>query len=70
MKKRNEEFLENVLFLLRVSILVYVVFCVIMWAYYMVTLHQIPNDCSVLSFSAHIGFIVLLLILMLLVVCT
>ena len=70
MKKRIEELLKNILFLLRVSILVYVVFCVIMWAYYMVTLHQIPNDCSVRSFSAHIGFIVLLLILMLLMICT
>ena len=70
MSDKIENLIENIKALFRIIVLVYILFCIIMWAYYMTTLHQVPSDCSFFSFSAHIGFIFLILILMILLVCT
>ena len=55
---------------LRVAVWSYLLFCVVMWCYYMITSHEISNNCSFFSFSAHIGFLILVLILILLMICT
>ncbi len=66
-----EEYLGNkVGNLLRIIVWAYLIFCVLSWGYFMITTQEIPNDCSFFSLSAHIGFMVLLLILMLLMICT
>ena len=70
MNDKIENFIENIKGVLRIIALVYILFCIIMWAYYMITLHQVPSDCSFFSFSAHIGLIFLVLILMLLLICS
>lgn len=68
--EKLEVALQSIRTLLQIIIGVYIVFCVLMWCYYMVTLHEVPNDCSFFSLSAHIGFIMLVVILMLVMICT
>lgn len=55
---------------LRITVGTYAIFCIVMWAYFMIVLHEIPNDCSFIHISANIGFLLLLLILILLMICT
>ncbi len=68
--EKLKDIIEGIRAIIQIIFGIYIVFCVFMWCYYMITLHEVPNDCSFFSLSAHIGFMMLVVIFMLAIICT
>lgn len=69
-KEKLEAVMQGIGTLFQIIGGVYLVFCMVLWFYYIITLHQVPNDCSFFSLSANVGFIMLVIILMCAMICT
>ena len=68
--EKLEDIIEGIRTLMYIMLGIYIIFCVVMYFYYIITLHEVPDNCSFFSLSANIGFIILVVILMLAIVCS
>jgi hypothetical protein len=68
--EKLKDTLEGIRTIIQIIFGIYIIFCVIMYFYYIITLHEVPDNCSFFSLSANIGFMILVVILMLAIICS